>query len=130
MDEYRWDFGDGGKSSDISPTYTYENLDGEIIINLLVKLNCKWAKHKDTIRLGMSVPVEGLAVSEIYPNPSTGSFTLKGEAKVMSIYTLDGKEVSFTLKGSKYSVDIDVSGVLILTLREGDTLYYHRLIVE
>jgi hypothetical protein len=130
MDEYRWDFGDGGKSSEENPTYTYDNLDTEWIITLSVKKNCIWTEYSDTVRIDVGILEQDLKDKKIYPNPSNGNFRIEGNAQLVSIFSLNGKEIEFTQLGDLYSVDSNVSGLIILTLKEGDILFYQKVIME
>ena len=66
----------------------------------------------------------------IYPNPSKGNFSVKGNLELVSIHLLDGKVVDYTQEGRTYTVGKIVSGILILTLKEGDRLFYQRIWVE
>ena len=130
MDEYRWNFGDGGKSSEENPAYTYDNLDTEWIITLSVKKNCSWTEYSDTVRIGVGILEQDLKAKKIYPNPSNGNFRIEGNAQLVSIFSINGKEIEFTQLGDLYSVDSNVSGLIILTLKEGDIRFYQKVMME
>jgi hypothetical protein len=130
MDEYRWDFGDGGKSSEENPTYTYGNLDTEWIITLTAIKSCTLTQHSDTIRYTIGVSELGMKDKIIYPNPSNGNFRIEGNAQLVSIFSINGKEIEFTQLGDLYSVDSNASGLIILTLKEGEILFYQKVMME
>jgi PKD repeat protein len=87
---YAWDFGDNTTSTDENPTHTYA-AGGSYTVSLSVSNNCGTAIYEETVVI-TSGTSEATWVSgfQLYPNPSTGVFTVSLEGAPQS-------EVAFTL---------------------------------
>ena len=142
-DEYRWTFGDGGRSSDENPTYTYVNVDnGTYTVCLATKKGDCWNESCDDITINLA-GIENLTESNdminVYPNPTTGKFTVSvdnaSEAVVVKVGDILGNvidvEVRDNLNG-EYSVDMSAvaDGVYFVQVRNGDFYATKRITVS
>ena len=132
--DYAWRFGDGGASSDEDPVYEYANVDnGSFEVCLSVKNTNCWADNCEMAVIDL-VGVEELNKDDminVYPNPTTGVFTLEVEnvSDDMNITVTDllgnvlSVEVTDNLNGS-YVVDMSTvaDGVYFVQVKNGD--YY------
>ena len=128
---YQWIFGDGTMESIEDPSHEYA-ANGPYIVKLIVTDGCGAVDSTtQEVTCGLN-NVNRLSNEEapIYPNPSKGNFSLKGNLELVSIHLLDGKVIDYTQEGKTYTVGKIVSGILILTLKEGDRLFYQRIWVE
>ncbi len=74
---YTWNFGDGTTSNEANPTHTYAS-PGTYTVSLTVLNNCGAATLQKTIVLTSGVrDAAWLQALTLYPNPSTGRFTLE-----------------------------------------------------
>lgn len=99
-DDYFWDFGDGGTSTDPNPFYAY-SASGNYVITLVVSNAC----GTDTITQSIAIFSTGLtdpalqASLEAYPVPSAGMLTLEigalnsGENAILGIFNTAGQLV-------------------------------------
>ena len=133
-DQYRWTFGDGGRSVGESPVYSYiEGSFGNEVCLASSKYGC-WSRYCETI--GNSIGIEeSIASTSVYPNPTSGIFTV--EVPVASdIYVTDmlGKYIVFSLQaiGGSYRVDLldAPSGVYTVHFKVDDSYFYSRVLVE
>lgn len=72
-------------------------------------------------------------VNTIYPNPSTGRFTVQSNAEQMELFTLDGRLLqTFDLRnrGSLFEFTIAEKGMFICLFRSSDQVYYQKIVVE
>jgi PKD repeat protein len=142
-DEYRWTFGDGGRSSDENPTYTYVNVDnGTYTVCLATKKGDCWNESCDDITINLA-GIENLTESNdminVYPNPTTGKFTVSvdnaSEVVVVKVGDILGNvldvEVRDNLNG-EYSVDMSAvaDGVYFVQVRNGDFYATKRITVS
>ncbi len=142
-DEYRWTFGDGGRSSDENPTYTYVNVDnGTYTVCLATKKGDCWNESCDDITINLA-GIEDLTESNdminVYPNPTTGKFTVSvdnaSEVVVVKVGDILGNvldvEVRDNLNG-EYSVDMSAvaDGVYFVQVRNGDFYATKRITVS
>lgn len=96
---YRWNFGDGNTSLGQSVTHVYQN-NGTYTITLIVEGGCRPDTLTQQVTIG-GVSVEDLKAAmqlNLYPNPSSGEFTLKfdlipGENTVIRIIDYQGRVV-------------------------------------
>jgi PKD repeat protein len=142
-DIYQWTFGDGGKSTDENPVYTYSNVDQGTFEVCLGTRNAEcWSENCETITINL-VGIEDLTVNNaminVYPNPSNGAFTLEvseaSEDAVIKIADILGNEVSFgvvdNLNG-KYSINLEgvAAGVYFVQVKNGDFYATKRITVN
>jgi PKD repeat protein len=142
-DIYQWTFGDGGKSTDENPVYTYSNVDQGTFEVCLGTRNAEcWSENCETITINL-VGIEDLTVNNaminVYPNPSNGAFTLEvseaSEDAVIKIADILGNEVSFgvvdNLNG-KYSINLEgvAAGVYFVQVKNGDFYATKRINVN
>jgi len=140
---YLWSFGDSDTSDQVSPSHSYSN-NGEFTVSLMVtdKKGCSATyKTTDTINYtGIANTRDNNLHLSIYPNPSSNTFIIsldtKQENAEIALYNVMGKKLAgftltdvqkFTLKASDYSMK---SGVYILSVRAGNSIYIGKLVVE
>jgi len=131
FETYSWDFGDGSTSNIEDPTHEYTT-HGSYNVKLIGVDRCgKIYKASESISCELN-SISSLQNEKafVYPNPSSGSFYIMGNMKLESIHLLDGKKIDYTQKGKSYSVSDEVTGILLLSLSDGDHLFYQRILVE
>ncbi|MBO6517781.1 MAG: PKD domain-containing protein [Bacteroidia bacterium] len=113
---YNWYFGDGGRSSEVSPTYKYHNLDQgrlKVCLSIINNAGClsQHCEMVDVSVLGVeeTMPDKGYSV---YPNPNNGRFKVKVDNPVsvvnMNIVDATGKKIG-SIEGSgvhEYEVEL------------------------
>ncbi|MBO6516492.1 MAG: T9SS type A sorting domain-containing protein, partial [Bacteroidia bacterium] len=137
---YNWRFGDGGRSSDVTPTYKYSaDVDSfEICLAIINNAGCI-SEHCEKVAVDL-VGVENVAANDIfdvYPNPNAGVFNVKvnnPESNLhISIMDATGKTIKMVDvdASGNYSVDIsDVSaGVYMVQVVNGDFSAMQRVTV-
>lgn len=135
---YQWNFGDATTGTTQNPVHTYA-ANGNYTVTLIASNSC----DADTIYITISIlsGIESAAAStsiSIYPNPSSGKFTLthnsiqSGVAEIR-IYNLSGELVS-TTKSASLTCEIDLSeypnGVYFLSLEFGEEISRQRIIIQ
>ena len=119
---YAWDFGDGNTSSVESPSHTY-TANGTYTVTLVVVDDCGTTTTTQTV----TVNVIGLDDFEfenkltVYPNPSSGNFTVKSGLNMTSVrvYDLAGKLLmTKSINSIEGSVDLNnlANGQYILSV--------------
>jgi hypothetical protein len=111
-DNYLWNFGDGDTSTLTNPTHIYLN-SGWFTISLLACNNFGC----DTVAFNLYVSITGIIEtaennSNIYPNPSTGSFTIRSDKHKLEnikVYNLLGELVNSQQQISTNAITIDLS---------------------
>ncbi len=77
---YNWRFGDGGRSSDITPEYQYTNVDVgtfEVCLNLINNQGCA-SNHCQSVDVNLlDVRTPKLNALKLYPNPTNGILNLQ-----------------------------------------------------
>jgi hypothetical protein len=138
-DQYRWTFGDGGKSSAENPTYTYVNIDGgTFVICLATRRGDCWAETCNEI--GFAGNVDELIYFKnviTYPNPSTGIFTIDADGVVihaMQLQDVTGKstmELKWKMESNSATIDISdkPSGIYFLRLISDGLVGTKRIVV-
>ena len=92
-DEWQWDFGDGGSSTDASPSHTYYNV-GDYNVSVTANRGCS----RDTVITITTISTIGDPEStiriQLYPNPGNGVITLHVESLenyTVNVLSADGK---------------------------------------
>jgi carbohydrate-selective porin OprB len=129
QDLYQWTLGDGGMGSGRTITYTYLNLDESPTITLLVR-KCKMLSQLSQTKQTTSIMEKTMSTGMIYPNPVRGRFKVSNGFEVVSIYTLDGKEVAFYKEELAYKIQSDVVGIFIVKLSKDHKDVFQRILVE
>ena len=115
---YFWRFGDGGQSTDASPSYEYVNVEGpatyEATLYLVNNSGCA-DEVANTVDFGNFIGIDDIqfdnTLFSVYPNPSNGIFNLDIDAEsVESIEVMDmtGKIVQVELSNvaNNYSLNL------------------------
>ncbi len=79
-DNYSWDFGDGGTSTQFSPMHTYATSNNYNVC-LMITDSCGTDTFCTSITVVVDASVENLldAHIKVYPNPTNGQFIIQGE---------------------------------------------------
>lgn len=92
-DEWQWDFGDGGSSTDASPSHTYYNV-GDYNVSVTANRGCS----RDTVITITTISTiedpESTIRIQLYPNPGNGVITLYVESienYTVNVFSADGK---------------------------------------
>ncbi|MGC6469390.1 MAG: PKD domain-containing protein, partial [Chitinophagales bacterium] len=92
-DEWQWDFGDGGSSTDASPSHTYYNV-GDYNVSVTANRGCS----RDTVITITTISTiedpESTIRIQLYPNPGNGVITLHVESLenyTVNVLSADGK---------------------------------------
>lgn len=131
---WSWDFGDGSTSTDENPTHVYAS-DGMYTACLIITDDCGSDTICNTVNISL-VGMEELANAlplTVYPNPSSGVFTLQGEfTSDASIRVLDavGKLILEAPLGRDHWIDLSqvAKGMYMLEVRSGDKTAFRKLI--
>ena len=140
-DVYRWTFGEGSRSDEQNPTHVYENVNqGTFTICLATKKGECWSEACEEVTLniaGISELTENNEMINVYPNPSTGKFTVSVDnandvvvkvgdilGNVLAVNVIDN------LNGT-YSVDMSAvaDGVYFVQVKNGDYYATKRITV-
>lgn len=134
---YNWDFGNGQNSTASNPTVTY-NSNGSYTVQLIATHPC----YEDTSYAVINIYEVGLHALkvngdvEVYPNPSKGLISIKGnETRVFQVNVLntEGKEV-YAIEAVAGTTFIDIStlpkGLYLLKLSSGSTSVLKKLVLE
>jgi PKD repeat protein len=139
---YNWRFGDGGRSSDVTPTYTYEVDKGEFEVCLAIinEANCL-SESCETVTVDL-LGVEDLNLNnnmvQVYPNPSTGIFNVDVENPAenlkLVVISITGEVVEVvepSLINGTYTINLEnaAEGVYLLQVRNGDSYAVKRITV-
>lgn len=141
---WRWNFGDGTTANVQNPSNTY-NIIGKYQITLEVDdaNNCTRYASKDLYvvnHIGLEEELLESLKYTIYPNPSTGKFTIESintnlTEVTLVVSDLNGKEIWRANGSTRSKTEIDLSkfskGMYTLSLvKEGRTLANKKLIVN
>ncbi|MCB9246602.1 MAG: PKD domain-containing protein [Flavobacteriales bacterium] len=141
---YNWRFGDGGRSSSVTPSYWYTNVDQdefEVCLSIINSSNCLSENCE-------MVTVDLLGVSDldlrsdmvrVYPNPNNGLFTVQVkdaqndlEIGVMNVQGELIRSVRPNDVSGTYDMDLsDVSsGVYLIQVRNGNYASVNRITIK
>ncbi|MCB9246603.1 MAG: PKD domain-containing protein [Flavobacteriales bacterium] len=141
---YNWRFGDGGRSSSVTPSYWYTNVDQdefEVCLSIINSSNCLSENCE-------MVTVDLLGVSDldllsdmvrVYPNPNNGLFTVQVkdaqndlEIGVMNVQGELIRSVRPNDVSGTYEMDLsDVSsGVYLIQVRNGNYASVNRITIK
>ncbi len=127
---YLWDFGDGSSSTEENPTHIFLS-SGPHTVSLTVTNECGSNINTSIVSMvGIEENTDQEKLS-VYPNPSTGTFTIsmitltQSEVKI-SVKNILGKEV-FTI--DRYSIDGSLTQVIDLS-KESIGIYFVHIEVE
>ena len=141
--EYAWDFGDGEGSTEANPTHTYQ-ASGEYTVTLTAKNDCGFATATQTVSVVITGvdDLSGISEFNIFPNPSSGRFTLNltGEPQTSLELTftnvlgqqLMSESVDFRSGQvrKEYSFRQLSAGVYFFQVKSGDRVMARKVIVE
>jgi len=137
-DEVLWDFGDGNTSTEDSPTHTYDN-PGTYMVTLTVTNICgSTVISEEVVIMPSSTEDLGLGTEwSIFPNPTTGEFTLRLESPLgndteFKVVDLLGRELisQLIVQGQREIVaELDGQGVFLVILQNGNRRDVRRLMV-
>jgi hypothetical protein len=138
-DQYRWTFGDGEKSFDENPTYTYRYVDIRIFeICLATRIGDCWAESCNDVYLTVNVDeLSFLKNVMTYPNPSTGIFTIDTDGVVIhaiQLQDITGKsitELKWEMESNNAIIDISdkPSGIYFIRLISDGHVGTKRIVV-
>ncbi|HBX52107.1 MAG: hypothetical protein A2275_04755 [Bacteroidetes bacterium RIFOXYA12_FULL_35_11] len=133
-----WSFGDGGSSTQVSPTHTYTS-GTSFQVKLVATNNCGTDTIVQTVTLnptGINA-IGNISNISIYPNPAFDSFVAEVEYLkedfVLSLVSITGQELfSKKLNSEQTIVSLDgiAKGVYMIKIQGSETLYLKRLIVQ
>ena len=134
---YAWDFGDGTTSTDQNPTHVYTT-DGNFVVCLVFTDDCGSNTYCDTLNVGltgMPVPLSDGGLT-VYPNPSSGIFTLQGahsspvQLRVWDPMGRIVREENWMPAAGNHEIDLrDYSaGIYLLELNKEGKRYFRKLI--
>jgi len=108
---WAWQFGNTDTSSQFEPVYTYNN--GIYLAQLVAKNACDSDTVIHTVKINpLAIPeVADRAVIDVFPNPSMGVYTIKGEQstiKHMHVYDARGNVIPHNewMNGDTRTIDI------------------------
>jgi len=138
---YQWDFGDGGTSTDASPTYTYA-LPGAWQVSLIVSNDC--GADTTTFVVGQVSVDDDLfgSLIQVYPNPTKGEFFVSSQdmqAEELTIEVLDtrGRSVITHVENQVFGAFVhsinlidQAEGVYVIKISDGERTTYKRIVRE
>ncbi|MCU0438847.1 MAG: choice-of-anchor J domain-containing protein [Raineya sp.] len=133
---YTWSFGDGGTSTDTNPTYTYANA-GTYTVTLTATSSQGCANGTTTA----SVTVAPLAIedeanryAEVYPNPNTGSFTVRMKEQTIGNTHIEVRDLLGKVIWTKNNVNQEEylsvkmpQGIYILAIKTDNKIITKRI---
>jgi PKD repeat protein len=134
---YNWRFGDGGRSTDIIPTYNYSTDVETFEVCLAIQNNAGcWSEECDEVTIDL-VNVENVKAEDIfsvYPNPTSGVFNVNlTEAMDIVIMDATGKTIeTVSASGSGvYTIDLSdrAAGVYMVQVTNGNISAMQRVTV-
>jgi PKD repeat protein len=121
---YAWDFGDSNTDATENPSHTYAS-GGTYTVVLTVTDSCGTNSFTGTVSTSVGVNELSLAHVSVYPNPSSGVFSIEASMEMETAYITDlsGKLI-FTgeLSGNETVIDAEkfASGTYFLSIRFAD----------
>lgn len=71
---------------------------------------------------------------ELYPNPATNAFFIKGIVDVISIYTINGQEINFTthhtFEDTQVSLTQHVQGLALVKMKVGNEIIVKKILLQ
>ncbi len=143
-DSYLWDFGDGNTSTEENPIHDYEE-PGDYTITLTTTNECGEATSTFDIvveSVNAIEDLESISNFDLFPNPTTGRFTLtlEGESREfidISFLNVLGQEldlfrVDFGAGYIKQEFDLShfSSGVYLVRLQVDNKAEYHKVVID
>jgi PKD repeat protein len=118
---YSWDFGDGNNSSAVNPTHSY-TATGIYTVTLVITDSCGTNSFSATVGTIVGINDLTLADVSVYPNPSSGIFTVESSVEMIDICISDvsGKLVyNGSLSGKQGKIDLTefVDGMYLVSIR-------------
>jgi|GEM_PF-756745 len=77
-----------------------------------------------------STEVEQEQSNFIFPNPSFGKFTLPGHARLLSVFSLEGKEANYTQSENEIDLSGNPAGLYIVRFEIGKQTYFSKLVLN
>jgi len=134
---YNWRFGDGGRSTDIIPTYRYSADEETFTVCLAIQNNAGcWSEECEEVTIS-TLGVENAQAEDIfsvYPNPTSGMFNVNlTEAMDIVIMDATGKTIeTVSASGSGvYTIDLSdrAAGVYMVQVTNGNISAMQRVTV-
>ncbi|MCE3259102.1 MAG: hypothetical protein K0S12_743 [Bacteroidetes bacterium] len=133
---YLWNFGNGATSTATNPVHTY-TADGNYTITLIASNACLSDTSEFVVQI-IGVGVEELSSTdrhlELYPNPASTEFTVKGidcENCILTLYNSEGKQVyvSELKQDMKVNVANFRKGLYLVKVNDAERRVYSKRIV-
>lgn len=133
---YTWNFGDGETSTDANPTYTYANA-GTYTVTLTATSSqgCANGTTNASITVTpLAIEDEANRYAEIYPNPNTGSFTVRMKEQTAGNTHIEVRDLLGKVIWTKNNVSQEESlsikmpqGMYILAIKTEDKMITKRI---
>ncbi len=141
---YNWQFGDGARSADVTPTHTYFNVDEgefEVCLGIINNANClsEYCQSVNVDLVGIADLEMDNDMVNAYPNPNNGLFTVdvkdpQSNLKIAIINVMGeviAVETPQNLSGSyRFDLSTVASGVYMLQVRNGDFGSVQRITIN
>ena len=141
---YNWQFGDGARSADVTPTHTYFNVDEgefEVCLGIINNANClsEYCQSVNVDLVGIADLEMDNDMVNAYPNPNNGLFTVdvkdpQSNLKIAIINVMGeviAVETPQNLSGSyRFDLSTVASGVYMLQVRNGDFGSVQRITIK
>lgn len=124
---YAWDFGDGNTATTMDASHTYTT-NGSFIVSLVVTDSCGGGALDQTVNVtGVGLDELMLVDVSVYPNPSSGVFTIEASAEIETAYITDvsGKLIyTESLNGNEATINAAqfANGTYFLSIRFADDM--------
>ncbi|MBS1629343.1 MAG: T9SS type A sorting domain-containing protein [Bacteroidetes bacterium] len=119
VDSVRWNFGDGGTSTQMNPTHTFSN--GTYNVCVTVYNSCGSNQYCNNVTLSVK-GLEALGNVKVYPNPANNFFTIEGAVGATATLTnnIGQRAMQFSVNTDKQVMDISSlpSGMYVLQLTD------------
>ena len=140
---YRWDFGDGGGSSEANPMHTYQN-PGAYSVKLTVGERCGFLSEDLSQLVNLTTPTETpseLQHFRLFPNPNEGVFKVETNgappgAWTFSLFNANGQRVgrqSFEWQTGTWVQQLNFGslpqGIYTLHIQTKGEVKYKRVVV-
>lgn len=138
---YNWRFGEGGRSSSVTPSYTYTNVDKgefEVCLTIINNAGCE-SEHCEMVTVDL-VGINDVATGNftVYPNPNRGMFNVKVstpgavEIVIMDAMGKTVREIQANDASGVYGVDLTdmAAGVYLVQVTNGGTTAIERVTIS